>query len=352
MAPKAAKPAAKKPAAKPAPAKKVEKKAAPSKKAEKKEAPAKKGDKKKESKKADKRSSRPSDAKKALSKKPAKGAAKKGDPKKGDKKRLKKVSKYAALFVPRPRDFSIGQDVPHKRDLTRYVRWPKYIKQQRQKVVLMRRLKVPPAVNQFRYVLDAVSKKQLFRLAHKYGPESKLARKLRLKKVAEAKLKNPKTPDAPRRTQIQFGVRPVTRVVQRKQAKLVVIASNVDPLELVIWLPALCKKLEIPYCIVKDKASLGRLVHRKTCSCIAFTDVKSEDKAKFQKMLEAVKAKFVEKYEAVRRRWGGQFLGVKHDLKMKKRTAAAAAAAGNKEGAPKKARKAPPPTAAAAPASS
>jgi len=335
MAPKQAKPAAaKKPAAKPAKAaaksdKKPAKSAAPPKK-----------EQKKESKKADKRSSRPSDAKKAKSKKPErKGIESKKAGKKDDKKKQKKISKYAALFVPRPKDFSIGQDLRVKRDLTRYVRWPKYIKLQRQRVVLMRRLKVPPAVNQFRFVLDTVSKKTLFRLVHKYAPESKLARKQRLKQLAEQKLKNPKTPDPPRRLQIQFGIRPVTRVVQRKQAKLVVIANNVDPLELVVWLPTLCKKLEIPYCIVKDKASLGRLVHRKTCSCVAFTDIKNEDKAKFNKILDSVKTKFVDKYDLVRKKWGGQFLGLKHDMKMKKRSAAAAAAAGNKEGVAKKAKK-------------
>jgi large subunit ribosomal protein L7Ae len=327
MAPKTAKP---KPKAKPA-----AKKAAPEKKVEKKAAPA--SSEKKKSKKTEKKSSRPSDAKRG--KAPVRPDQKKLDSKKG-KGKQRQVSKYAALFVPRPNDFSIGQDIPPKRDLTRYVRWPKYIKRQRQKVVLMRRLKVPPAVNQFRYCLDAVSKKPLFRLAHKYAPESKLARKQRLKQLAEAKLKDPKTPDPPRRVQIQFGIRPVTRVVQRKQAKLVVIANNVDPLELVIWLPALCKKLEIPYCVVKDKASLGRLVHRKTCSCIAFTDITSEDKAKFQKILDAVKTKYAEKYEQGRKHWGGQFLGVKHDLKMKKRSAAAVAAAGGRvEAAVKKAKK-------------
>ena len=36
-----------------------------------------------------------------------------------------------------------------------------------------------------------------------------------------------------------------------------VIAHDVDPIELVVWLPALCRKMEIPYCIVKGKARLG-----------------------------------------------------------------------------------------------
>ena len=38
-----------------------------------------------------------------------------------------------------------------------------------------------------------------------------------------------------------------------------VIAHDVDPIELVIWLPALCRKMGIPYCIVKGKARLGQV---------------------------------------------------------------------------------------------
>lgn len=49
----------------------------------------------------------------------------------------------------------LGQDIQPKRDLTRFVRWPKYIRLQRQKAILMRRLKIPPPVNQFHHPLDA-----------------------------------------------------------------------------------------------------------------------------------------------------------------------------------------------------
>ena len=41
-----------------------------------------------------------------------------------------------------------------KRDLTRFVRWPKYIRLQRQRKILYQRLKVPPAINQFTQTLD------------------------------------------------------------------------------------------------------------------------------------------------------------------------------------------------------
>ena len=45
--------------------------------------------------------------------------------------------------------------------------------------------------------------------------------------------------------------------------------------QLVVFLPALCRKMGVPYCIIKGKARLGRLVHRKTCTTVAFTQVNS-----------------------------------------------------------------------------
>lgn len=41
-----------------------------------------------------------------------------------------------------------------------------------------------------------------------------------------------------------------------------VIAHDVDPIELVVWLPALCRKMEIPYAIVKGKSRLGAVYIR------------------------------------------------------------------------------------------
>lgn len=35
------------------------------------------------------------------------------------------------------------------------------------------------------------------------------------------------------------------------------IAHDVNPIELVVWLPALCRKMGVPYCIIKGKVRLG-----------------------------------------------------------------------------------------------
>lgn len=66
-----------------------------------------------------------------------------------------KATKVAnPLFEKRPKQFGIGGALPPKRDLHRFVKWPKYVRIQRQRRVLNQRLKVPPALNQFTKTLD------------------------------------------------------------------------------------------------------------------------------------------------------------------------------------------------------
>ena len=58
------------------------------------------------------------------------------------------------LFEKNARNFRIGGDLQPRRDLTRFVRWPKYVRIQRQKRILLQRLKVPPTLNQFSKTID------------------------------------------------------------------------------------------------------------------------------------------------------------------------------------------------------
>ena len=57
---------------------------------------------------------------------------------------------------------------------------------------------------------------------------------------------------------------------------MVNIAHNVDPIRLMIFLLVLCRKMGVPYCMIKGKARLEQLVHRNTCTTVAFTQVESE----------------------------------------------------------------------------
>ena len=58
------------------------------------------------------------------------------------------------LFEKRPKQFGIGGALPPKKDLTRFVKWPKVVQIQRKKRILRQRLKVPPTLNQFTKTLD------------------------------------------------------------------------------------------------------------------------------------------------------------------------------------------------------
>ncbi|KAH0511064.1 60S ribosomal protein L7a [Microtus ochrogaster] len=58
---------------------------------------------------------------------------------------------------------------------------------QRQRAILYKRLKVPPAINQFTQALDRQTATQLLKLAHKYRPETKQEKKQRLLARAEKK---------------------------------------------------------------------------------------------------------------------------------------------------------------------
>ena len=74
-----------------------------------------------------------------------------------------------------------------------------------------------------------------------------------------------------------YGLNEVTCLIERKEAKMVIIANDVDPIELVLWLPTLCRRMGVPFIIVKNKALLGKLVHFKTCCCVALRDVEKSD---------------------------------------------------------------------------
>ena len=50
---------------------------------------------------------------------------------------------------------------------------------------------------------------------------------------------------------VKYGINHITTLVEQRQASLVVIAHDVDPIELVVWLPALCRRMDVPYVIVK-----------------------------------------------------------------------------------------------------
>ena len=69
------------------------------------------------------------------------------------------------------------------------------------------------------------------------------------------------------------GVNEATKSIERGKAKLIVIAEDVNPQELILHIPSLCREKEIPFVSVPSKKELGACVGLKvSTACIAIED--------------------------------------------------------------------------------
>ena len=246
--------------------------------------------------------------------KPAAAAA--AGAKKGAKKgqSAAKIRSHSLKFQARPKQYRVGMDVLPKSDMSRFVKWPRYIRLQRQKKVLQERLKVPPALNLLQTPVPKNQGKELMALLNKYKPESPKEKAARLKAKAAALAAGQKYDAGPKPVSLKMGLKHVTGLVESKKAKLVVIAADVDPVELVVWLPALCRKFEVPHMIVRNQGLLGQLVHKKRATCLALTAVHKEDEAKLKAVQEAARSIFENKDTI--KKWGGGVLSTKTRLRI------------------------------------
>eukprot|EP00366_Plasmodium_knowlesi_P003274 XP_002260771.1 ribosomal protein L7a, putative [Plasmodium knowlesi strain H] len=258
------------------------------------------------------------------------------------KERKKGIRSNPLIFEKKKKSNIIGVGVRAKRDLSKYVKWPRYIRIQRKKKILLERLKVPPSINQFNHTLSKSQvghieprcrgEKQMAKSTHShflllavlplpaqtqdlinflkaYKPESKAEKKKRLLSKAKDALNKVASKDK-KPMMIKYGINHITKLVERKKANLVVIANDVSPIELVLFLPTLCRLKDIPYCIVKDKATLGRLVHKKTATAICVQNVSKEDQEKLDYFAKICKENFNDNVD-IRRKWGGQKMSAK-----------------------------------------
>lgn len=195
------------------------------------------------------------------------------------------------LSQPNPKNFRFGNDIKPRIIKSRFVKFPRYVQLQRQKRILLKRLKCPPALAQFFDPLDKDSTNKIVKILEKYTPETKKEKKERLQNEAKDKVKGSKKKDGKKPNTLKCGINHVTYLVEQKRAKLVLIAADVDPIETVVFLPSLCKSMEIPYAIVSSKARLGALVNKKTATCVALTDF-TENAAELENICKNFREKF------------------------------------------------------------
>jgi len=208
------------------------------------------------------------------------------------------------------------------------LRWPKYfcflrnkliryICLQRQTRILRQRLKIPPSITIFENTADKIFSREVLKLFKKYQPLTRMEKKQKLKTLAETKSKGTEIVSEYQH-QIKYGLNHVTNLIQRKKAQIVLIAHDVEPLELVIWLPTLCYKMGIPFAIIKGKAILGKLVGMKTATCVSLTKVKESDNLILETLKGRCKSQFNDRFLKLRKQWSKNVFGIKTKHRRKK----------------------------------
>lgn len=78
---------------------------------------------------------------------------------------------------------------------------------------------------------------------------------------------------AAKKGKLRIGVNEVTKAVERGTAKLVVIAEDVSPAEIVMHLPLICREKNIPFSYAKARQELGKRAGiSKSAAAIAVVD--------------------------------------------------------------------------------
>ena len=65
---------------------------------------------------------------------------------------------------------------------------------------------------------------------------------------------------------VKKGTNEATKAIERGQSKLVIIAEDVEPPEVVAHLPLLCEEQDAPYAFVPSKQELGKALGINTTS--------------------------------------------------------------------------------------
>ena len=86
-----------------------------------------------------------------------------------------------------------------------------------------------------------------------------------------------------------YGLDRVTALIEAKKAALVIIAHDVDPIGLVICFLLFVERWAYRDVIVKGKARLGTVVHKKTAAIVAIQEVRSEDDRELATLISVAK---------------------------------------------------------------
>ena len=78
---------------------------------------------------------------------------------------------------------------------------------------------------------------------------------------------------------IKKGINEATKSIERGIARLVVVAEDVEPQEVIMYLPGLCDDKKAPYIFVKSKVDLGNAagIERPTAAVAVIVEGKAKE---------------------------------------------------------------------------
>ena len=78
---------------------------------------------------------------------------------------------------------------------------------------------------------------------------------------------------------IKKGINEATKSIERGIARLVIVAEDVEPQEVIMYLPGLCDDKKAPYIFVKSKVDLGNAagIERPTAAVAIIVDGKAKE---------------------------------------------------------------------------
>ena len=88
---------------------------------------------------------------------------------------------------------------------------------------------------------------------------------------------------------VKKGTNEVTKIIERGEAALVIMATDVEPPEILAHIPALCDEKNVPFVYVPSKAELGNSIGlEKPTASVAIVDA-GNGKAQIDEIAAAVK---------------------------------------------------------------
>jgi len=88
---------------------------------------------------------------------------------------------------------------------------------------------------------------------------------------------------------IKKGMNECTKAIERGIAKMVIIAGDISPAEIVMHLPKIAQEKKVPYVFVNTKTDLGKAANIKVgCSALAFLEIPKDSEGDFKDIVTDV----------------------------------------------------------------